>query len=82
MNTVELYGISDNMSAFFQNVRYGATNNADPTIMGYYVVKFLLEPYMLQDKKTVDKQVIKVGKIIVKAEYLSIMKTNTNWYWQ
>ena len=50
--------------------------------MGYYDVKVLPEPYTLQDDKTVDKQVIKAGEIIVKAEYICIMKSNTNWYWQ
>ena len=50
--------------------------------MAYYVVKFLSEPYMLQDNKIVDKQVIMAGELIVKSEYLSIMKANTNWYWQ
>ena len=50
--------------------------------MGYYVVKNLSEPYTLQDNKTVDKQVIKAGKIIVKSEYLSLIKANTNQYWE
>ena len=35
---------------------------------------------MLQDNKTVEKKVINAGEIILKAEYLSIMKSNTNWY--
>ena len=48
--------------------------------MGYYVVKLLSEPYNSQDGKTVDKQFTKAGELIVKAEYLSTMKTNTNCY--
>ena len=72
MHKVVLYGISDNLSALFHNVEYGAINTSDLTTMGYYVVKYLSEPYMLQDKKNFDKKVINV----------SIMESNTNWYWQ
>ena len=60
-------GIRDNMSAVFHNVKYGAINTSDPTTMGYYVVKILSELYMLQDKKTVDKQVIQASELILKS---------------
>ena len=50
--------------------------------MVYYVVKFLSEQYMLQYYKTVNKQVIKVGELILKAEYIIIMKSRKTWYWQ
>ena len=33
-------------------------------------------------KKTFNKQVIKAGKLIVKAGYLCIIKSYINWYWQ
>ena len=82
VNKVVLDGISDNISALFQNGKYGVINNADPTIMGYYVVKFLSEPYTLKDNKTVEKQVTKAGELILKEEYISTMKSNTNWYWK
>ena len=48
-NKVVLYGISDNMPALVQNVKYGAINISYPATIDYYVVKLLLEPYMLQD---------------------------------
>ena len=48
-NKVVLYGISDNMPALVQNGKYGAINISYPTTIDYYVVKLLLEPYMLQD---------------------------------
>ena len=40
-----IYCMSDNMSALFQNGKYGEINTAYPTTMGYYVVRFLSEPY-------------------------------------
>ena len=82
MHKVVLYGISDNMSAIFQNIKYGEINTADLITMGYYVVKFSSAPYALQYDKKVDKKAIESGEIIVKTEYLSIMKYNNNWYWQ
>ena len=41
LHKVVLDGIIDNMSAIVQNREYGAKNTADPTKMGYYVIKFL-----------------------------------------
>ena len=70
------------MSALVKNGKYDMINTADTTTMEYYVIKFLSEPYRLQDEKTVDKQVTKSCGIIVKAEYLSTIKASTNWYWQ
>ena len=70
------------MSALIQNGKYGAINTADPTTMGYYVVKFLKLPYTLQDYKTFYNQVIEAGELIAKVEYISIKRSNTNWYWQ
>ena len=39
VHKVLLDGISDHMSALFQNEKYGTINTADSTTMGYYVVK-------------------------------------------
>ena len=82
MNKVVLYGISDNMSALFQNGKYAAINTADSTTKDYYDAKLLSEPYTLKNDKTVENQVIKAGEIIVKLEYIIIMKKNTNFYQQ
>ena len=70
------------MYELFLNGKYGAINTAYSTTIVYYVVKFLPEPYALQGDKTVDKQAITAGELIVKEEYLSGMKTNTKWYCQ
>ena len=79
---VVLDGISDNVSAILYNEKYGTINTAYPTTMGYYVVNLLPETYTLKYKKTVDKRFIKAGELIVKTEYLSTIKDNTNWYRQ
>ena len=74
MHKVVFGGISDNMSALVQSGKYGAINTEYQTTMVYYVVIYFSEPYTLQDDKTVYKQVINTGELIVKAEYLSIIK--------
>ena len=77
-----LDGISDNMASLAQLGNCGAINEADPATMGYYVIKYLSEQYKLQKNHTIYGQVIKVGELVVKAEYLSIMKSKTSWYWK
>ena len=70
------------MSSLVKNGKYGANNTPDTTTPGYYVVKFISEPYMLQLHKIVNKQVMNSGYIIVNAVYLIMIKSNTNWYWE
>ena len=82
MHKVLLDGINDNMSEIVHNGKYGSINTVDPTTIVYYVVRFLLESYTLQDDKTVDNKVIDSGELIVKMEYISIMRSNTNWHWK
>ena len=74
--------ISENISSLVQNGKYGLVNTTDPAMPGYYVVKFISEPYMLQLHKIVNKQVMNYGYIIVNAVYLIMIKSNTDWYWE
>ena len=41
MHKFVLDGISDNMSALVQNVKYGVINTVHVTTIGYYAVKLL-----------------------------------------
>ena len=52
MHKVVIDGISENMVSLVQLGKYGATNAADPTKMGYYAIKHLSEPYTLQYNQT------------------------------
>ena len=70
-----LGGISDNMASLVKLGKYGAINSVDTTAMGYYVIKYLSEPYTLQEVKTKYGQVSKSAEPVVKSEYLSLMKT-------
>ena len=50
--------------------------------MGYYVIKYLYEPYTLKEDQTTYGQVSKSGELVVKSQYLSIIKTKTDLYFQ
>ena len=62
------------MASIVQLGKYGAINAANPTKMGYYVIKYLSEPYTLQEDQTIYGQLSKAVDILVKSEYLSITK--------
>ena len=42
---------------------------------------FTSEAYTLQDKKTIDGQIITAGELVVKVQYLCSMQVDTNFYW-
>ena len=66
MHKVVLDGISDNMDYIVQLGKYGAINAADPNTMGYYVIKYLSEGYIIQEDQTTDGKVIKAVETVVK----------------
>ena len=82
VNKVVLDGISENMNSLLQLGKYSAISAVGKTTMGYYVIKYLSEPYQIQEDKTIYGQVIKAGELVFKSEYLSLMKSKTNRYWQ
>ena len=74
--------ISDDMASLLQLVWYGSINAEHPTIMFYYVIKYLSEIYTLQEYQTISGKVSKSGEPVVKSEYISILESKTNWYFQ
>ena len=61
LHKVFLDGISDNIASLLQLDQYDATNESYPTTMGYYVIKYLSEPYKLQENRTIYGKVSKAG---------------------
>ena len=59
VHKVGLYVTIDSTTSLVQSRKYGATNEMDTTTMGYYVIKYLSEPYTLQEVKTKYGQVSK-----------------------
>ena len=54
----------------------------DTSTMGYYVIKFMSEPYTIQEEKMFDGKFTTAGEIVVKAQYMNCLQDNMNWYWE
>ena len=47
--------------------------------MGYYVIKFVSEAYILQEDTIHDGKISMAGKLVVKAQYLRFMQEKKKW---
>ena len=61
------------MVSLVQTGKCGATNVADPTTLGYCVVKYISYAFTLKEDITTDGKVSKAYEIVVITEYLSSM---------
>ena len=68
------------MASLFQSGMYGVINTDDTEKNGFYVIKFILEAYTLQNNTKIDGPVISDGELVVKAKYLCSIKENSNCY--
>ena len=66
------------MASIVQLGKYGAINAEYTKTMGYYVRKYLSEPYIIQEYQTTDGKVSKARELLLKYKYLSLMKSKTN----
>ena len=64
IHQVVLDDISDNMASLVQSGKYGAMNTTETPAMGYYVIKFVSEPYTLPDETTCDGQISSSGELV------------------
>ena len=69
------------MYSLVQTDKYGAINTTDTSTIGYYVIKFMPEPYTLQEETMCDGQISTGGELVFKVQYLNCMKYKTKWYW-
>ena len=58
------------MASSVQSSKYGAINTTDTATNWVYVIMLKSEACTLQDKTTIDGQIITAGKSVVKAQYL------------
>ena len=63
------------MDSLVQSGMCSSINTYETTKNVFYVIQFLSEAYMLQNNT-------KIGKLVVKEQYLCSMQENTNWYWK
>ena len=59
-----------------------AINEEYTTTLGYYIVKYVSDTFTLHGDIIEDGRVNNAGEMEIIAEYLSIMKSKTNCYWQ
>ena len=69
------------MDALVHTGECGAINTIDITTMGYYVIKFISEAFILQEETTYDGQINTAGELVFKFQYMNCMQYNTKWYW-
>ena len=60
-----------NMSLMIRKGKVGAIGTADEAMMGYYVVKWLSEPYTLQEEMEGMSGMIGVGKMVADMIYFN-----------
>ena len=68
------------MDALLQAVQYGAINTIDTATMGYYVIKFISEPYTLQEETMCGGKISTAGEQVLKYQYMNCMQDNTKCY--
>ena len=73
--------ISDNMVSLGQSDKYASVNTSVTTTNGYYVIMFISEAYTLKNNTTTDVQIIYLGELVFKTQYICSIKYSTNWYW-
>ena len=67
-----------NMDSLDESLKYVAVNTTHTETNEFYVIMFVSEVYILQDNTTIDVQIINVGELVVKAQYICSMQVNTN----
>ena len=77
---VVVCGINENMAELVQNYQYSAINTTYTSTMGYYVIKFMSETYILEEEKMCDGKISTSGELYVKPQYTNCTQDNTKWY--
>ena len=80
MHHVLLSGIRKNIASLVKPGKYGATNETYPTIVRYYLVKYLSYDYALKEFTTCYGNIIMASELVVKAQYPSCTKTTEKCY--
>ena len=82
IHQVVLDGISKKMDELVQTGQYGDINTTYTSTMGYYVIKFVSEPYTLQGETMFGRQISTSVELVFKSQYMDCMKDNTEWCWE
>ena len=58
------------MASLVQSGKYGFINTDDTTTSGFYVIKFILEAYTLQNNTKIGGKFIYAVELVLKAQYI------------
>jgi hypothetical protein len=70
------------MSLMIRKGKVGVIGTADKAMMGYYVIKWLSEPYTLQEETEGMSGMICVGTMVANMLYFNQVERARNWYTQ
>ena len=70
------------MDVLVQTGQYYSINTTNTGTMGYYVIKFMSEPYILQEETMYNGKISTAGEIVIKYQYINCMQYNTRLYWE
>ena len=70
---VVLDDISDNMDAMVKTGKYGAINTTDKYIMLYYLIKFMPDPYTIQEEIMCDVKISTSEKALSKRNTWTVL---------
>ena len=70
--------ISDNMLSLVQLSIYGYVSTTDPKTTYFYVINFVSDTITSQEYNTTYRQILKSGGLVIRYEYLRMMKTKTD----
>ena len=62
------------MDSLVQTVNYGTTNTSYPTTIGYYVVKYVMDAYILQEETKCDGKISTDGELVVRDQCMICTK--------
>eukprot|EP00957_Ditylum_brightwellii_P144704 11023798-Ditylum_brightwellii.AAC.1 len=71
IHNILVQSIGNNMAELVEITCYGAVNTNDARADGFYVVKFVESPHILQEEVKVNDKIIEFGFLVCAAHYMS-----------
>ena len=69
------------MASLVESGKYGAMDTTDTPTNSLYVIMFTSGAYTLQENRTIYRQIVFAGELVVKAKYVCSMQIDNNLYW-
>ena len=80
IHKILVQSIGNNMTELVEINWYGVVDTNDSRADGFYVVKFVESPHMLQEEVEVNDEIIESGSLACAAHYMSPALKKSRWY--